>query len=116
MQRANPFADLDDLEPKKSKKLDADVAKKISQIAEQNGFPSRPAKAAPKKETPQEPAIEPPMARRGRRFRTGRTEQINIRARPEDVETLYRLGDRLNVPFGELLRLALESLEKELDR
>mgnify|MGYP006292428679 CR=1 FL=1 len=42
MERANPFAELDELEIK-PKKRNPDVVEQISQIADDHGFPSRQA-------------------------------------------------------------------------
>lgn len=113
MNRVNPFADLDEIEVKPKKKLDPEEAKKISQIAEQNGFPSRQARAeAPPKQKAAEPAIELPI-RRGRRLATQRTMQFNVRANPTDVSRFYQLADEYNVPLGELLKMALDALEQK---
>ena len=113
MNRVNPFADLDEIETKPKKKLDPEEAKKISQIAEQNGFPSRQARVeTPPKKKAVEPTIELPI-RRGRRLATERTMQFNVRANPTDVSRFYQLADEYNVPLGELLKMALDALEKK---
>jgi hypothetical protein len=112
MNRVNPFADLDDIEVKPKKKLNQEDAQKISQIAEQNGFPSRQAKVEPKPKKPEAPAVELPI-RRGRRLATERTMQFNVRANPTDVARFYQLADDYNVPLGELLKMALDALEKK---
>jgi hypothetical protein len=112
MNRVNPFADLDEIETKPKKKLDPEEAKKISQIAEQNGFPSRQARVDPPKKKAVEPTVELPI-RRGRRLATERTMQFNVRASPTDVTRFYQLADEYNVPLGELLKMALDALEKQ---
>ena len=115
MDRANPFADLDDLEIK-PKKRDPEVVRQISQIAEDHGFPSRQAQPAPRPAAPEvkdDFEAQAGYPRRGRRFRTPRTEQVNIRANPVDIGRLYRLADEYNVPLGELLRIALDALENK---
>jgi hypothetical protein len=119
MNRVNPFADLDELESKPKKKLGAEDAQKISEIAEQNGFPSRQARIENNPRQPAEPRIDKPL-RRGRRLATERTMQFNVRASPTDVSRFYEMADDYNVPLGELLKLALDALEQkragDLDR
>lgn len=99
-QRANPFADVENLpafEPKT--KAPKPVANdQIDKIAEANGFPSR------------QPARR---ARTGRRYRTGRNQQINIKATSQVIERLYKLADAKHIPLGELLEQALDALEKK---
>jgi hypothetical protein len=59
--------------------------------------------------------IEPPApASSGRRDKTGRNQQINIKATPEVIERLYRLSDARHVPLGELLEQALDALEASM--
>ena len=104
--RANPFADVADLpafEPKP--KIPAPsaappLAIRVDEVAEANGFPSRQAsRSSPKK-------------RVGRRYKTGRNQQINIKATSEVIERLYKVADQKRVPLGELLAQALDALEK----
>jgi hypothetical protein len=73
----------------------------IERIAEKRNFPSR---EAPK------PNGRP--ARRQRRYRTGRNQHLGIKATAETVERFYKAADARNVPLGEVLRLALDALEK----
>ena len=47
-----------------------------------------------------------------RRYRTGRNQQINIKATPQVIERLYKMADAKRVPLGELLEQALDALEK----
>jgi predicted nucleic acid-binding protein len=102
--RANPFADIEKLptfEPKP--KAPSSVAnEQIDRIAEASGFPSRQA-----------PRV--PTARRkvGRRYKTGRNQQINIKATAQVIDRLYKMADAKRVPLGELLERALDALEKE---
>jgi hypothetical protein len=100
--RANPFADVENLpafepKPRASKPIEKD---RIEKIADANDFPSRQAARAP--------------ARRegGRRYKTGRNQQINIKATAQVIERLYRMADARHVPLGELLEQALDALEK----
>jgi hypothetical protein len=100
--RANPFADIENLPTFEPKPKTTPRANKeqIGELADASGFPSRqPVRAAP--------------ARRpsGRRYKTGRNQQINIKATPEVIERLYKLADERHVPLGELLEQALRALE-----
>jgi Arc/MetJ-type ribon-helix-helix transcriptional regulator len=57
---------------------------------------------------------EPPApARSGRRYKTGRNQQINIKATPQVIERLYKIADARRIPLGELLEQALDALEKK---
>lgn len=101
--RANPFADVEQLpsfapKPKAARSV---PAAQIEQIAEATGFPSRQA-AKP--------------VRRRRRFKTGRNQQINIKATPETIERLYNMADARRVPLGELLEQALDALTNLSDK
>ena len=73
----------------------------VEDIARQNNFPSRQAPKAPKAER-----------RKQRRYRTGRNQHLGIKATPETVERFYKAADDRHVPLGELLRLALDALER----
>jgi hypothetical protein len=100
--RVNPFATLNEppvFTPKsKAEKL---VAKEtIARIAEENNFPSR---QAPKPSA---------LRRKQRRYRTGRNQHLGIKATAETIERFYKAVDARNVPSGELLRLALDALER----
>lgn len=100
--RANPFADTEALpafapKPKSPKPIETE---QIDKIAEATGFPSRQA------------ARVPPRPRVGRRYKTGRNQQINIKATPEAIERLYKMADARRVPLGELLEQALDALQR----
>ena len=73
----------------------------IERIAEDNNFPSRQTAKAPS--TPR---------RKRRVYRTGRNQQFNAKATPETIERFYKLANDKSVPLGELLRLALDALER----
>jgi len=99
--RANPFADVDELpsfeaKPKPAKPV---VREHIDRIAETNNFPSRQAAPAPQPRT-------------ARRWRTGRNQQLNIKATAQTIERFYTLADARRMPHGELLDEALDALEK----
>jgi hypothetical protein len=76
------------------------VKEQIEKIAEANGFPSR---------QPTRPAAR----RLGRRYRTGRNQQINIKATSQVIEELYQMADARRVPLGELLEQALKALKEK---
>lgn len=107
MSRVNPFENLDDfsIKPKSEVSISIDDEKKsIDRIAEDNNFPSR---QAPRKDE----AVK--SIKQQRRYRTGRNQQINIKATEQTIKKFYRLADKDNVPLGELLERALNALEKD---
>jgi hypothetical protein len=100
--RANPFADIENLPTFEPKPKTTPKANKeqIGELADASGFPSRqPVRA--------KAAHRPP----GRRYKTGRNQQINIKATADVIGRLYKLADERHVPLGELLELALNALE-----
>ena len=102
--RANPFADLSEppaftTKVKTEKRVEEES---IDRIAAQNNFPSRQAPKAPKQER-----------RKPRIHRTGRNQQFNAKATPETIQRFYKAADERRVPLGELLKLALDALERE---
>jgi hypothetical protein len=101
-ERANPFADTEALpqftpKPRVEKTLSTEH---IEHVAEVHGFPSR------------QPVKSPTERRLRRRFKTGRNQQINIKATSEVIERLYQMADARRVPLGELLEQALNALQK----
>lgn len=101
--RVDPFAKLKDppvftTKPKAEKPVANEA---IDRIAEQNNFPSR--QAAKASATPR---------RKRRVYRTGRNQHLGIKATAETIERFYKAADEKNVPSGELLRLALDALER----
>ena len=99
--RANPFADIESLpkfdsKPSGAKSVTND---QIEKIVDANGFPSRQATRAPAR------------VKVGRRYKTGRNQQINIKATPQVIEQLYKMADARRIPLGELLEQALGALE-----
>lgn len=112
--RVNPFQTVDelptfDVKPKATKPIAVEA---IARVAEANGFPSRqPSSSKPAKNV-QGDEVSPSARRRvRRRFRTGRNQQINIKATAEAIERLYRIADERRLPLGEILELALQALE-----
>lgn len=102
--RVDPFADLKQPPPvfaPKAKPEKAVPKDAIEKIADDNNFPSRQAA---------KPAATP--RRKQRRYRTGRNQHLGIKTTIETRERFYKLADDRNVPLGELLRLALDALER----
>jgi hypothetical protein len=102
--RVNPFATIKDppvftTKPKAEKPIEEET---ITRIAEENKFPSRQA-ARPVKVERRKPRIH----------RTGRNQQFNAKATAETINKIYKLADERRVPLGELLRLAIDALERE---
>lgn len=56
------------------------------------------------------PIVEPPQPRRRR---TGRSMQLNLKARPETIAAYCNLADRMGWGLGETLERATELLERE---
>lgn len=104
-ERANPFGDLGDFTPTPAKpKADPAV---IDKVAAEHGFPSRQPAKQPNKER----EVPETVQRTQRRFKTGRNQQINIKATAETIERMGRMADEREVPLGRLLELALDALE-----
>jgi hypothetical protein len=102
-RRVNAFANLADppvFKPKVAPEK-AIQEETIEKIAEDNDFPSRQAGKASR---------EP--RRKARVYRTGRNQHLGIKATAETVERFYKAADERKVPSGELLRLALDALDR----
>jgi hypothetical protein len=101
--RKNPFATLADASTFQTKVPRAQpvTSEAIERIAENRNFPSR--------EVPKSTA-QP--ARKQRRYRTGRDQHLGIKTTEETRKRFYDAADKRKVPLGELLRLALDALEK----
>lgn len=97
--RVNSFAsepDLSDFLPKtatgpKPSKED------IDKIAEETGFLSRQPQVA--------------KVTRGRRYTTGRNQQLNIKVTEDTLKRFYAIADELGVPLGEVFDRAVKALE-----
>ena len=100
--RKNPLASLLDTSSFQTKPLRAQPvpSEEIERIAEHRNFPSREAPKTTKR------------SRQQRRFRTGRDQHIGIKATEQTRDRFYKMADGRNVPLGELLRLALDALER----
>ena len=104
-ERVNPFANVHQdpplftTKPKAAKPVDEET---IVRLAEEHKFPSRQAAKPPKTER-----------RKPRIHRTGRNVQFNAKATSETINKIYKLADERKVPLGELLKLAVDALERE---
>ena len=82
----------------------------IRKVAQATGFKSREAVAV----TPPV-EIEPPQpVREGRVYRTGRSEQLNLKVRGVDKTGFYSICDRNHWVQGYTFQRAIEALEREL--
>lgn len=119
------FADpLDEFDPAEwspkiiepSRKRPPDKA--AEQAAQASGFRSREPKAAPGDDSlpPSQKAsvtAEATGLRQQRRRRTGRSVQLNLKARPETITAYCEIADRMGWGLGETLEQAVELLRRE---
>lgn len=103
-ERVDAFANMAELpafntKPKAGKPVPEET---ITQLAEDNGFPSRQPMKTVK-----------PTRRKPRIHRTGRNQQLNVRAKAETVAKIYKLADDRGVLISQVLEMAIEALERE---
>lgn len=100
--RKNPLATLNDAASFQTKPLRPQPVpdEAIERIAEKRNFPSREAPKSAR------------AMRQQRRYRTGRDQHLGIKTTVETRNRFYKAADERKVPLGELLRLALDALEK----
>lgn len=111
------FADtLEDLkptdwkpEPDKKPARAKPPREEIHKVAQATGFKSREAAPVP---APVEEASQP--VREGRIYRTGRSEQLNLKVRGVDKTGFYSICDRNHWVQGYTFQRAIEALEREL--
>jgi hypothetical protein len=101
MMNTKPVSIFDD-EPAPAPRPTADA---LRALAESSGFPSRQA----------DPAPPPPAKSAPWRYRTGRTEQFNVKASAATLARCEALARRINGPKAVVLELALDALERALD-
>lgn len=85
----------------------------IHKVAKSVGFNSREAPAAVEEPPSPEPAKPIPT---GRKFQTGRNNQMNLKVRTEDKNDFYEICDNLNWVQGYAFQRALEALKRELKK
>lgn len=103
--------DVGGFAPKKPETKKQSIAiETVRAVSEAANFPSREAVVAPVIKE------QPPVAliRETRRHRTGRNIQLNIKVKPETLDTFYQLADSQGWVLGETLERALTALKKQL--
>jgi hypothetical protein len=107
--RVDSFADLNTrlpsfgVKPRQEKPLAKET---VDRVAEESGFPSRPAMPA---------RTEKKQKRAPRRHRTGRNRHFGLKATEETIERFYKMADERKVVHGLLLEMALDALERAGD-
>jgi hypothetical protein len=93
----------------------AAAAEQVRAVSEAARFRSREprARAAAGGGRAAAPPSDLAPMRAPRRHRTGRNVQLNIKVRPEDLETFYAIADREGWVLGEVLEHALAALLRE---
>jgi hypothetical protein len=101
--RVNAFADLSGppVFAPKPRRENPVSPENMERLAEDNNFVSR---QAPK------PIREPKKKRRV--YKTGRNQQLNIKATAHTIERFIKMADEKHLPSGALLDLALDALER----
>jgi hypothetical protein len=97
LKPANPFGpfDVSDFTAGAASKRPHVPLAMVREVAEANNYPSRAA----------------PRQRRSR-HRTGRTEQLNLRVRAEDLARFVAISDEFGWVFGETLQHLVETFDK----
>jgi hypothetical protein len=101
-ERVNVFANLKETgfttKPRAEKPIEEAA---VARIAEENDFPSRQA-----------PKPKKPERRKPRVYRTGRNVQFNAKVTEQTFARIYKNAEERGVVIGELLRLAMDALER----
>jgi hypothetical protein len=110
-ERASIFGDDQDLDlgDFKPKQPEPPTVKRedVRTVSEGANFRSR---------EPQPPApASMPQKREPRRYRTGRNQQLNIKARAEAIEAFYQITNQQGWVLGETFERAIEALSRELE-
>lgn len=108
-------ADLTQFAPKP--KGDRPPQAQVAAAASAAGFASREARVP----VPEEPAAQRAagqgdsarVPKQQRRRRTGRSAQINLKAKPETIEAYCAIADRMGWGLGETLEKAVELLHQQ---
>ena len=103
--RAGVFEDdLSDFQPRPAARPE-----EVRRLAEGAGFRSRDPQPVSQGQMLAAERREP------RRYRTGRNQQFNIKARPEAIESFYAIADRQGWVLGETFERAISALLRELE-
>lgn len=103
-ERVNPFADTAtapafDVKPRTAKPV---ALEQINLLAREHNFPSRQPARTPESKT-----------RKRRTHKTGRNQQLNIKAAAATIDRFYDMAEKKDVLLCELLEQALDALERE---
>lgn len=82
---------------------------RIAEAAVRHGF-STPA-ASPPIEAPQAEAQPATITLRRNRHSAGRTEQFNVRLRPDTLEMIYDEANNRNIPLAQVIEEAIAALK-----
>lgn len=103
----DPDFDVSGFAPKEKRAGEAppEAVREVSQAA---SFRSREPQPPTKAENQGSPQREP------RRYRTGRNVQLNIKVRPETLESFYAIADREGWILGETFEKAISALNQQI--
>ena len=99
--------DLGSFAPKKAADPKAPPAEQVREVSQAANFQSR------------EPAVSktiPKPKKPGRRYRTGRNVQLNVKVMQETIDAIYAVTDAEGWVLGYTLQRAVEALQRELKR
>jgi hypothetical protein len=96
--------DVSGFEPKPAPDQTAPPPEAVKAVSEAANFRSRDPAPASKKAPKREP----------RRYRTGRNQQFNVKAKQETIDLYYAITDQQGWVLGETLEKALAALQREL--
>lgn len=99
--------DVASFAPKKVVDAKAPPAEQVRAVSQAANFQSREP-VANKKDKGSKPA--------GRRYRTGRNVQLNVKLLQETVDAIYAITDAQGWVLGFTLQRAVEALQRELKR
>jgi hypothetical protein len=104
--------DLSDFQPKPVQRVDT---AKVAEAAAKTDFKSREAK--PAAVSPMPVPVPPEVTqKRGRRHRTGRSAQLNLKLRPETITDFYAIADANGWVLGEAFEKAVALLKADAGR
>ena len=90
----------------------------IQQVSESHDFPSREPRrgssGGAQAPSTQNAASKSSAQHKPRRFRTGRNIPVNMKLDQATRDSLHRIADELDIPFGEVVERALKAFESGL--
>lgn len=96
-----PALDISGFTPKTASAHPAPTPDELRAVSEAARFPSREAKPQPRPRT-------------GRRLRTNRNVQLNIKAEQEVIDAFYAVADQQGWVLGEAFAHAVKALQEKL--